>query len=114
MNYETFKRLLNRSKSYEFNGSVLRITDYQTGKSVELDLGELSEEAFEEIVVEDDEEEKRKNIYRTVCELQQEHEGVVDGFAWDITQDIIEDNGLDLSEDDVKELAEQYFEEEDN
>lgn len=56
--YEDFQRVLDRSKEYWFEGSVLAIRDYQTGKTVKIDLGGVSEETFEEIVWEDEDEEE--------------------------------------------------------
>lgn len=50
MNYEEFQRMLNRSMSYEIQGSVLTITEYYTGKSVSLDLECITEEMFEDLV----------------------------------------------------------------
>lgn len=50
-------------------------------------------------------------ILAIVNEVAENH-GSYDGFAEDITEAIIEDNGTDLTEEEIKELAEQYFEEE--
>ena len=110
-----FQRLLNGSKQYEFEGTVLTITGYYNGKRIAIDLGQLTEEMFEELVVEDEDEddEKRRDIYNVVSRVQYDNEGVVDQLSEDITDAIIEDNGYDLDEDEIIEIAEQYFEEED-
>lgn len=49
--FETFTRILGRSKEYEFDGlSVLVLRDYYTGDTVRLDLSRLTPEMFEEII----------------------------------------------------------------
>lgn len=58
MNYSDFQRLLKSSKTFTFEGSVLVITDYYTGKKVNLDLSQLSEDVFEEISLTDEEVEE--------------------------------------------------------
>ena len=50
-------------------------------------------------------------ILALVIEVANNH-GCNDGFAEDIAEAIIEDNGTDLTDADVQELAEQYFEDE--
>lgn len=57
MSNREFQRLLDRSIRYEIEGSVLRISDYRTGQSVALDLGLITDEMFEELVWEDEEDE---------------------------------------------------------
>ena len=57
MNYNEFQRMLDRSMSYEIQGSVLTITEYYTGKSVSLDLGCITEEMFEDLVFNNEEDE---------------------------------------------------------
>lgn len=57
-------RILNGSKQYEFDYgdygmSVLKLTNYNTGKTVSIDLGILMNEypeVMEEIILNDDEE----------------------------------------------------------
>lgn len=53
--YEAFKHILNRSKEYSFEGSVLTLRDYHTGETVEIDLSLIDQDTFEEIVVEEEE-----------------------------------------------------------
>lgn len=58
MNYEKFQQILRGSKQFEFiNDTTLRITSYYTGESVDLDLTEMSEDAFEEMFVPNEENE---------------------------------------------------------
>ena len=57
MDYSEFRKIINGSKQFTFHGSVLELTGYYTGKRVRLDLGNIDEDMFEELVVEDDEEE---------------------------------------------------------
>ena len=55
-NLEKLHRILNASKRYEMNGSVLTLTHYYTGEEIKLDLSKLDEEVLEEIMVEEEEE----------------------------------------------------------
>lgn len=50
--------ILNGSISYEFDGTVLKVTSYFTGETVRLDLGNLTQEMLDELQVEDDNEEE--------------------------------------------------------
>lgn len=52
-----FLRLLNESKEYSMQGSILTIRSYRTGKEIKLDLSVLAynEEILEELIVEEDE-----------------------------------------------------------
>lgn len=56
MDFMKFQRLLNKSKSYTFEGSVLTITDYYTGEEVRLDLSMMDEENYNAMLQEDTEE----------------------------------------------------------
>lgn len=57
MNRAEFMKILRGSKQYEFvSDTRLEIIGYYTGKRVTLDLGELTEEMLEDIIVEDEEE----------------------------------------------------------
>ena len=50
---------LRGSMRYEFNGTVLTLTQYYSGKSIKIDLGNINEEMLEELIVpdyDDDEE----------------------------------------------------------
>lgn len=49
-----FTRLINGSKEYRFEGSVLTITGYYSGKRVSLDLSLMTEEMLEELIVPED------------------------------------------------------------
>lgn len=51
MNIKEFVNLLNQSKRYSMEGSILTIENYRTGEKVKLDLSVLEEyeEAFEEM-----------------------------------------------------------------
>lgn len=58
-NYEKFMSILRRSKRYEMDcDGILTVTDYYTGESISLDLKWMSEEIFEQLEVEPDEEEE--------------------------------------------------------
>ena len=52
------RRLLNGSIRYEFDGSVLEVQSYWSGKSIKLDLYRITDEMLEELIVEDDDEEE--------------------------------------------------------
>lgn len=54
---QKLQRILRNSKRYEMNGSELTLTDYYTGESITLNLSQMSEEALEEMIVEEEEEE---------------------------------------------------------
>ncbi len=56
MDFTRFQRLLNSSKTYEFEDTVLIISDYRTGETVRLDLSQLDEETYNEIVCEDEDD----------------------------------------------------------
>lgn len=58
-----FRRIINGSKAYEFNGTVLEITGYYTGKRVRLDLSLITKEMLEELQPEEDEEEEEDEEY---------------------------------------------------
>ena len=51
-----FLRLLNESKEYSMQGSILTIRSYRTGKEIKLDLSVLEyyEEIFEEMIIEEE------------------------------------------------------------
>lgn len=57
---------------------------------------------------------RKADIYTIVCEVAKYFNQPDDGFCEDITEQIIEDNGTDLSENEVRELAEEYFDEEED
>ena len=47
-------RIINGSKQYKFNGSILEITGYYTGETIRLDLSLLDDEMLETLQVEDE------------------------------------------------------------
>lgn len=58
MDFLEAMEVLKGSKQYEFDGTVLTVTGYYTGKQVRLDLSKLTEEMIEELVPEEDEEDE--------------------------------------------------------
>lgn len=52
--------IIRGSKQFSFNGTVLEITGYYTGKSIRLDLGTLTEEMLEELTPESEEGEEEE------------------------------------------------------
>ena len=55
--FDRFQSILNNSKEFNFEcGSILVIRDYHTGEAIRLDLSQLDEEAFDSIVVKEDED----------------------------------------------------------
>ena len=57
MDVNKFKRILNGSIRYEIERGELTITGYYTGESVTIDLNYLTDEMFEELLVEDEDDE---------------------------------------------------------
>lgn len=53
-----FLQTVKGSKQYEFEGSVLTITNYRTGERVRLDLAKMDEDMLEALTPDDDEEEE--------------------------------------------------------
>lgn len=51
--YKQAKRILAGSKRYEFEDTVLSVTDYFTGDEVRLDLGRVDEDMYEELKAEE-------------------------------------------------------------
>lgn len=51
MNIKEFLNLLNQSKRYSMEGSILKIENYRTGETIKLDLSVLEEyeKVFEEM-----------------------------------------------------------------
>lgn len=58
MNFSEVMEVLNGSKQYEFDGPVLTVIGYYTGKRVKLDLSKLTEEMIEELTPDDEEEDE--------------------------------------------------------
>ena len=59
MTYKEFMVLLRSSKRYEMDcDRHLTVTDYYTGESITLDLSCMDEEMFEQLKVEDEDEEE--------------------------------------------------------
>ena len=61
--FEKFMRVLRKSKRYEMDcDGTLRVTDYFTGETITLDLSRMSEEAFEEMLYDGDEDKEDVNM----------------------------------------------------
>lgn len=56
--FRLFKRIIRSSMVYEFDGTVLQLTDYYNGKTISIDLDLIDEEIFEELIVEEESEEE--------------------------------------------------------
>ena len=56
MNNTEFQRIINGSMAYEFDGTVLEVVGRYTGQRIRIDLGLLTDEMFEELVEEGEEE----------------------------------------------------------
>lgn len=56
-NLNTFRRILNGSIQYEIDHGELTITGYYTGERVTINLNYLTDEMFEELLVEDEDDE---------------------------------------------------------
>lgn len=48
--YHKFQKILQGSKEYHFEGTVLVLRNYHTGEEIRLDLSMLDEEVFEELL----------------------------------------------------------------
>ena len=57
-NVQDFKRMIRGSMKYEFYDTVLTIKGWHSGKCISIDLGELTEEMFEELVVEEEDDDE--------------------------------------------------------
>ena len=57
--FDLFQHIINSSKQFyfEFN-TILVIQDYNTGKKIKLDLSLMNEESFEDMLVEDVDDEE--------------------------------------------------------
>ena len=49
--YSKFLSILRNSKEYSFDGTVLTVRSYRTGEEIKLDLAQLTEEEFENILI---------------------------------------------------------------
>ena len=56
MDFNETMKIINGSKEFYFEGSVLTIKSYYSGKAVKLDLANLDEEMLEQLQPEDDNE----------------------------------------------------------
>lgn len=56
--YDEYIRIIHGSKRYEFNDSILTLTNYRTGHSVSLDMDALDIDTFMEMYVSDDSDEE--------------------------------------------------------
>ena len=61
--FKDFKEIIHGSKSFTFDGSVLEITGYYSGKRIRIDLDAIDEETFEEIVDDYDDEDDDDDDY---------------------------------------------------
>lgn len=67
--FDNFKRILDRSKEYEFDGhSVLVLRDYYTGDEIRIDMARITPEIFDEIKMADPVEEVWNICERRVSE----------------------------------------------
>lgn len=66
MDYRTYREIVGGSKEYEFNGMVLTVTGYYTGKRVRIDLSKVTPDMLDEILADDDKDQHQD-----------------DGFWWD-------------------------------
>jgi hypothetical protein len=48
-------------------------------------------------------------VYNTVVELSRQHGIEIDGWQEEITEVIIEDNGENLTPDEIRDVAEDFF-----
>lgn len=56
MNFSEVMQIIHGSKQYEFQGPVLTVTGYYTGKKVKLDLSRLTEEMLDELILDEEDE----------------------------------------------------------
>lgn len=59
MDYRTFREIIGGSKQYEFDGTVLTVTGYYTGKRVRIDLSKVTPEMMDEILADEDEDQNQ-------------------------------------------------------
>ena len=61
-NANDLRRVLRSSFRYEFDSQgVLTLTHYYTGQEIKLDLSQMTDEMFEELVVEDEDDEEEED-----------------------------------------------------
>lgn len=53
-----FQEIVRGSKEYKFNGTVLEVTGYYSGKRIAIDLGKITEEMLEELQPDEEDEEE--------------------------------------------------------
>ena len=53
---KTLQKIINGSKEYSFNGTVLTIKGYYTGESIKLDLSLVDEKILKKIIARDDDD----------------------------------------------------------
>ncbi|MBQ3988883.1 MAG: hypothetical protein II629_09010 [Ruminococcus sp.] len=56
MDYRTYREIIGGSKQYEFDGTVLTVTGYYTGKSVRIDLSKVTPEMMDAILADEEED----------------------------------------------------------
>lgn len=84
MTNKDLQRIINGSKEYRFEGTVLVITSYNTGDTVRLDLSAMTDETFDELA-------HVENSYRGIM-FESWHEG---GYIVEINGDEIYCGNLD-------------------
>lgn len=55
--FDEFRRIINGSMAYEFDGTVLELTGYYSGKRIRIDLSAIDEEMFDELLVDNEDDE---------------------------------------------------------
>lgn len=56
MKIKEFLKIVNGSKEFRFEGSVLEIRSYYGGEAVKLDLARIDEEMLEQLIYEEEED----------------------------------------------------------
>lgn len=74
--YEESMRILAGSKRYEFNDSELSVSDYRTGSEVVLDLGNMSEEMYNELACEEELDEDYEDDFENAVNSINSENGV--------------------------------------
>lgn len=57
--FDKFISIINNSKEFSFEyGTILVLRDYRTGEKIKIDLANLNEDAFEEMYINEDDEDE--------------------------------------------------------
>lgn len=106
--YQLLMNILKGSKRFQFEGTVLTVSDYFSGKKISLDLSYLSEEALEEILVRDDQkywEEKEELVWNIACkhDLEDALENNQGHMAFnELLFDLFDNGDYEPTEDEIK------------